>query len=220
MRLLLFLLALLPGSASDDGETLRYSINWPSGLSLGEATLTSKQSDKGVQASFRLDASVPGFAVADEFSSSATAEFCSLEFNKDLTHGKRKSQEKVVFDQANRTATRETINGGKSQLNLPSCAKDPLAFLMFARDELKSGRVPAAQPVFYGAGYDVRLEYAGTQSIRFGDRMVETDRLSGTVKGPASEAKFEALFMRDAARTPLIIRVPLPLGSFSMELMP
>jgi hypothetical protein len=39
-----------------------------------------------------------------------------------------------------------------------------------------------------------------------------------TLKGPASEITFEMFFARDAARTPLVIRVPLTLGTFSMEL--
>ncbi len=29
------------------GETLRYSINWPSGLSLGDATFSASKTDKG-----------------------------------------------------------------------------------------------------------------------------------------------------------------------------
>jgi hypothetical protein len=39
-----------------------------------------------------------------------------------------------------------------------------------------------------------------------------------TVQGPASEITFEMFFARDAARTPLVIRVPLSPGMFSLEL--
>jgi hypothetical protein len=52
-----------------------------------------------------------------------------------------------------------------------------------------------------------------------GDSYVDADRIIGKIKGPASEAQFEAVFARDAARTPLQIKVPLALGSFSMELV-
>jgi hypothetical protein len=44
------------------------------------------------------------------------------------------------------------------------------------------------------------------------------DRLIVTVKGPASEMSFEIFFARDPARTPVIIRVPLSPGMFSLEL--
>ena len=54
-------------------ETLRYSVNWPSGVSLGEATLTasSARDAKGPERmhfQFDLDAGVPGFAVSDRVS--------------------------------------------------------------------------------------------------------------------------------------------------------
>jgi len=39
-----------------------------------------------------------------------------------------------------------------------------------------------------------------------------------TVKGPASETAFEMFFARDAARTPLLVRVPLSMGTFLLEL--
>ena len=39
-----------------------------------------------------------------------------------------------------------------------------------------------------------------------------------TIQGPASRHAIEVFFGRDALRTPLIFRVPLPLGAFTMEL--
>jgi len=61
MKYLTFLVCLLPVSA----ESLRYSINWASGLSLGEATL---RADKGKEAwdfEVTMDASIPGFALRE-----------------------------------------------------------------------------------------------------------------------------------------------------------
>jgi hypothetical protein len=37
-------------------------------------------------------------------------------------------------------------------------------------------------------------------------------------RGPASGIDFDVFFARDAARTPILVRVPLPLGALSMEL--
>ncbi len=40
-----------------------------------------------------------------------------------------------------------------------------------------------------------------------------------TVKGPKSDFNFEVFFARDAARTPLPVKVPLRVGTFSLELV-
>ena len=48
-------------------ETLHFSVNWPSGLSLGEAELTSVYSPSGAWSfSMKVDAALPGFLVGDE----------------------------------------------------------------------------------------------------------------------------------------------------------
>ncbi len=109
-------------------ETLHYAINWQSGLSLGEATLTSGRSTwvvNGVDTphwSFDLDidASVPGFAVNDHYVSSAGADICSAKLDKTVRRGSHKSEETLTFDQEQHSVTRETHPagiGGKSDVS-------------------------------------------------------------------------------------------------------
>lgn len=220
MKYFLFGLLTLPLAAQ---ESLRYTINWASGLSLGEATLSSSpaKTENGQPAlhfQMRMDASIPGFAVIDEFKSLASAQYCSIAFNKSLVHGKRKSKEKVEF--AGGEATRKTMDGGgKTTFSTPSCPKDALTFLQFVRREIALGKVPASEPVNFGATYQVRFDYAGEQKIKVGDTMTPADRLIGFVKGPKSDFTFEAFFGRDPQRTPLLFKVPFTLGTFSMELV-
>jgi hypothetical protein len=208
-----------------DNEQLHYSINWPSGLSLGEAMLKGareKPTPKSAERydfEFSLDAGIPGFNVTDRYRSAASKDFCSLEFDKLLSHGKKKADEKTTFDPDKNTATRETKDGGKSDVSTTACAKDALDFLYFVRHELAQGRLPPRQQVYFGAPYEVRLEFAGTQMIKVGDKPVEADRLNGSLKGPQSDASFEAYFLKDAARTLAMVKVPLAVGTFSMELM-
>jgi hypothetical protein len=38
------------------------------------------------------------------------------------------------------------------------------------------------------------------------------------VKGAKADSTFEVFYARDAARTPLLIRVPISLGTITMEL--
>ena len=209
---------------SFDNESLRYNINWPSGLSLGESRLTASRSKpadgpESLSFEFSVEAAIPGFQVLDHYRSQATPDLCSVEFGKELLHGKKKTNEKTTFGSGHDTATRETTGGGKTELKTPACGKDALSFLYYVRRELAQGRLPQRQTVLFGAPYEVRIEFAGTQSIPVGDTNKEADKLLVTAKGPASEINFEIFFLKDAARTPALVRVPLSLGAFTMELV-
>lgn len=218
--------AIALGTACMAEETLRYSINWPSGLSLGEATLESRAVSSGKDVPsrrefrFTLDASIPGFAVSDRLRSFATDRFCSIEFEKRLKHGTRETAEKTTFDPESRVATRVTDNGGgKTEIPVAACANDALAYLYFLRGELAQGRLPATRTILFGAPYEIGVQLAGQETLLVGDTRVPTDRLQARLKGPASESKFELYFARDETRRLVRVRVPLPLGSFSMDLV-
>jgi hypothetical protein len=213
------------------GETLHYAINWPSGLSLGEATLQS-----GGQAfvsgpnnhasswnfSFDLDASIPGFSIRDHYVSHASGtDICSTELTKTVQRGSRRSEETDTFDQKDHTVTRQTKSpGGKSDYSVPDCARDALAFLQFARNELASGRLAPQQAVVLGGTYRVRLEFSGSETIKSNGKPTPVDRIQADIKGASSEFAVQILFSKDAARTPLLVRIPLALGTFTAELAP
>lgn len=206
-------------------ETLRYNVNWPSGLSLGEAFTKAVRVKSGGpegdrwKLEFQIDAAVPGFQVADRLNSLASADgFCSVEYEKDSTHGKRVTKEKTTIDATNGVATRATDKGGKSDIPVGACVHDGLSFLFFVRNELAQGRIPPPQVILFGAPYQLRLEYGGAKSVPIGGVATDVDRFVASLKGPASQSTFELFFARDAARTPMLIRVPLAMGSFSLEL--
>ena len=218
----LVLLAAPVAEPTLPNETLRYSVNWPTGVSLGEATLSASSSREGnaperMHFQFDLDASVPGFAVSDRFRSAASGSFCSAEFQKITSHGSKHVDEKETFDPSSGTVTRGS-GSGESELPANVCAKDALAFLYFVRQELSQGRVPARQAVFFGAPYEIRLDLSGTESVKIGNKTVDTDHLKVSADGPSSTIKFDLFFLQDKARTLALVRVPLALGSFSMEL--
>lgn len=207
-----------------ENEHLRYNINWPSGLSLGEAQLSATSSKSGndpsprLHFSFDIDAGIPGFTVTDRYRSQAVDDFCSTEFQRTVKHGAKTMDEKMTFDAHEGKVTRETVGGGKTETSAPACAKDALAFLYYVRHELSQGRIPAAQTIFFGPQYEVRLEFAGTQTIQIGEKHVEAERVTASVQGPVAAISFEIFFLKDRARTPALVRVPLSLGTFSMEL--
>jgi hypothetical protein len=203
-------------------ESLHYSINWPSGLSLGEAALSARKGANGWSFEASGDAGVPGFNISDKYHSTATADLCSLELTREISRGSRKSREKTTFDQAAKTAHRVTTfpeGGGVSDIDTHTCARDALTFLYFARKEMGQGRVAPAEQVYLGAAYSVRMEYTGAMTITSGDKPAVTDHVNVSIKGPKANLTVEVFFARDAARTPLLIRIPQTVGTFSMELV-
>jgi hypothetical protein len=198
-------------------ETLRYRVSWPGGAGLGEGRMTARRIE-GNRWEFELtlDASVPALTVKDRYLSTATADLCSVSFERESAHGPRKAHETVTFAQDDHKAHRSPIGGwGSTDFSVPACARDALTFLYFTRREMGQGRVPPPDKIVYGGPYDIQLGYPGPETLKG----AVTDRLVSTVRGPSSNIDFDLLFARDAARTPVLIRVPLALGTFSLELM-
>jgi hypothetical protein len=202
-------------------EDLNYSVNWPSGLSLGEAHLHAKQSGGNWSFTLSIDAGVPGFAVKDSYTSAMVPEFCSTSFERHTVHGSHKADERETIDRDRSVATRTTMtkDAGKSDFPVPMCVKDALTYLFYARRELGQGRVPAAQKILIGGLYDFRMDYAGEQVIAAGGKQEKSDKMICTIKTASSEYKFDLYYARDPARTLLLVNAPLAMGSFSMELV-
>ena len=201
-------------------ETLNYAVNWPSGLSLGEATWRARQAGERWELEFEIEAAVPGFSVQDRYRSLTTAALCALELEKQFRHGDKKGHERTGFHAERGVAVRETLGGGgKSEIPAPGCPRDALGFLLHLRRELQQGRLPPAQQIFFGARYEVTLEYRGFYTVPVNEAPTQADRFLARVKGPASDHSFDIYFARDPARTPVLVRVSFPLGIFSMELV-
>ena len=193
-------------------ETLNYNINWPSGLGLGEVHTKARHDGAGW---------IFDFSIEDAYVAHANGDFCSTEFDRDFSHGSKKSSEKETVDRSTETAVRKTIpnGGGQSQFSVPDCVKDGLTMLFYTRRELGQGRVPEGQQIVFGGLYDLSLVYGGEQTIQVGGKPAVSDKVVGSVKGPSSTETFEMYFARDPARTPLLVKVPFAIGSFSMELV-
>jgi hypothetical protein len=201
-------------------EDLAYSVNWPSGITLGEAHLRARHSGSDWTFNFAMDAGVPGFQVKDTYRAEAVPDFCSTSFDRTTAHGSRATDEQENIDRARSIAVRTTLKGGgKSDVRVPDCVKDALTYLFYARREMGQGRVPTAQQILFGGLYQIRVDYTGAPMIAVKGKQVQSDKVSCTIKGPNSETKFDIYFARDPARTPLVIKAPLAMGTFSMELL-
>jgi len=218
-----------PGRAADPvtfppgDESLHYSVNWPSGLALGEANLSAHRTAGGWDLELTLDAGIPGLRIADRFHSVARPDLCSLELDREIVQGARKAGEKTVFDYENGVAHRTSLNGGGTSDDAipPSCAEDALAFLFEARRVLRQGGLAQGSKIFLGPAYSIHLENRGEQTITVGGKPAVSDRIAVSFRrltGTAPGSNFEMFFARDAARTPLMARIPSSLGIISLEL--
>ena len=206
-------------------ESLRYTMNWQSGLSVGEGTLGARKGNSGWEFDASVNAGVPGFTVNDKIHSVATQALCSTVLDRDFTHGSKKTRERTTFDQQGRTAERTTLfpDGGsapgKSSFEIAACARDALTFLYYARVELGQGRMVPQQKVYFGSAYDVKMEYVGAENLLQEKKQALTDHLVYTVRGPKSDFHFDVFYARDPARTPLEIKIPLSMGTFTLDLV-
>ncbi len=205
-------------------ETLHYRVNWPGGRSLGEVTMTAhKAAGGGWDFEMSTILSIPVVPISDSYKSSASGvDLCSSTLQREISHGTKKVSEKTEFDQKTNQAQRQTLvpaGGGKSEFAIPTCARDALTYQYLARREMGQGRVPPAGKAFFGSGYEVKMDYTGAQDIPVAGKPVVTDHLNVSVKGPASDFSFEIFYARDAARTPLLIKIPVSIGTVSLELV-
>jgi len=117
-------------------------------------------------------------------------------------------------------AHRETLpKGGTGDFSIPACPRDALVYLYYARMELGQGRIANAADVYFGSTYSVTLHYAGEATVTIDDKPLVADRVTVSVRGPKADVSAEAYFARDAARTPLMVKLPLSMGTFSLELV-
>lgn len=202
------------------GEVLRYEIVWPTGLSFGEAEFRATSSQAGWKFRAELSASLPNFEVLDEYVAEADHALCSQQLNKDSLHGSRQTHEEITFDQKARIARRESVGGGGiSEFTIPPCARDALTALYALRSDLAAGRIPPPDDLVFGALYGIVVTYAETRRIEVAGEMREADRLLVDISGPEASHNFEIFFGKDAARTPLLVKVPFSLGVFSLKLV-
>lgn len=217
-------MGLLPAETPEaapfsSGEMLRYDIVWPSGLRLGEATFTANSNQAGWAFSADFSANLPVLAIEDKYESKTDFSLCSASFKKIVSHGKRKQNEEVAFKQGENRALRRNLADGTTQdLIVPPCARDALAYLYSLRQDLAQGRVPPPDDFNFGPQYQISVSYVETREIEAAGRMQQADRLLVDVSGGENPVNIELFLGQDAARTPLVIRVPFELGTFSLRL--
>lgn len=198
------------------GETLRYRLQWPSGINLGEATFRVSPAGKELHLELIVEATLPQYTLRDSFSAVATLEdLCSVQFHQKIAEGERRWEESIEFDPSTRQATR-TRGKETTTFAVPECPRDPLTFLYYFRRQLAAGLRVASGAVQLGSSVAVHMEPGDRETAAGQTKPV--DRYVVTYTGPKSSKTFQLWLSTDAARAPVRIRVPFPLAEFTAEL--
>ena len=201
-------------------ESLVYEVTWPSGLSLGEAQFKARKDGQGWSFELVIDAALPTMEISDEYRSRSDADLCSLELVKKVRRGEKKIDESVVYDQKKLKARRSIAGAsGSEEVDIPPCGRDGLTFLYYLRSELAAGRVPPPDDLNFGPQYQVVATYAESIELEAAGERSMADRMLVGLTGPKSQHNFEIFVGKDKARTPLLMRIPFDLGTFSLKLL-
>lgn len=203
------------------GEDLAYAITWPSGLSVGGARFRARPKGDGWRFEMTVEASVHKFAVDDAFVSETDENLCSSKFEKHVRHGAKRAHEALRFadGRVERTNLDPVRPAPPGTAPVGACARDALAAVYYLRQDLAAGRLPAPGTVYFGAAYDLQLEYEQTRWLPWDGGRRRADLIRVRVRGPASRLEFLAYFGRDAARAPLLFQAQIEGESFVMRLV-
>ena len=204
------------------GEKLTFNLIWPSGISLGEATLTAARAGAEIHLEASVVADLPQYHAGYTFTSVADDRLCSLRFRETLREGRNTRETLYEFDQTKHTV-RRTKNGQTTENAVPDCARDPLALLYHFRQQLASRQVPIgtaeATGAFYlGEDYVARYEAVTPEAVKLGSKSWEGDRFMIRVQGSDGERSFEIWIRPEPSRAPVAVRVQFSLGTLSAEL--
>ena len=199
-------------------ETLRLKILWPSGASMGEATLTATPGQGELRMEVAMQAVLPFQKISGTFTSVATGEgLCSRQYHRKVMEGPKSSEETIEFDQTAHTA-RRTLGGQTATSPIVPCAHDPLAFIYFVRAQMAAGRTVDASSFFLGPERSLLLARNGPESVTVAGSPRSADKFALTLGAPNRTRSFDVWISSTARREPLLVRLPLPLAVFSAEL--
>ena len=206
----------LPALAS--GETLKFKLLWPSGVAMGEAIMTAAAGQNDLHFEMKIEAKLPVYNIAGSFTSSASREgLCSIQYHRKMTEGAKVSEESIDFDQKNHQA-RRILDGQAASLPIPQCARDPLTFLYYYRNQVAAG-IPADIGTFFlGPERSIEIKPARQENISVKGSQRSAGKYLVTYRVRNSAKTFELWISSDARREPVMVRLPSSLAIFSAEL--
>ena len=201
------------------GEKLEYNLRWPSGITLGEATLKATHTGNQMFLEATVDADIPQYHALYTFSSVTDEQFCSQQFRMVLHEGKRIVNDTFEFDQNNHQVHR--VRNGRSttaSLSDTDCARDPLALIYYFRQQLALGKLPpgASGVLYLGEAYTVHYD-AAAPGPASGSKAPQGELFNIRVDAP-NAPNLEVSIRNDPQRVPISLRIAFSLGTLSADL--
>ena len=199
----------------DEQESLTYRLLWPSGLTLGEAVLRGSFSGEELHFQFTLETGLPQYNITHSSSSVATKDgLCSLQFQGKTRWGSKDSGESIEFDQTAHLARRSRENQ-TTTASIPECARDPLAFLYYFRNQLVLGNTLDSGTFHWGSNFSLQIESAGPETVKAGGRQWTAEKYIVTYQEPNSVQSVELWISTGSTPKPVQFRVSIPLAVFT-----
>ena len=115
-----------------EGEKLEMEIFWPSGVTMGEATLQASSAKDAQFFSAQMEVVLPQGRMLYKFSSITDSNLCSREFHQSVERGRKFWEEVSRFDAESGKAS-VSRDGQTRELPAGKCVRDPLAYLYYYR---------------------------------------------------------------------------------------
>lgn len=200
-----------------DGEKLLAEILWPSGVSMGEATLEARSLQDRIHLTAHVEVALPQGRLLYRYSSTATAGLCSLEFRRSSQRSGKFWEEITRFDPETGMAS-VTRDGHTREAASGKCPRDPLTYLYYYRAQAAAGKRPTTETLFLNGALPLRIESNRRESVKVNRIERQGERYRITFPSAAGEGNVEIWLDGATRQTPIAVRLPLPLATFSAEL--
>jgi hypothetical protein len=200
-----------------EGEKLVFEIFWPSGVSMGEATLEAKSIKDNLYFWAVAEVGLPQGRILYKYSSIASSDLCSREYRQSVERPGKFWEEITKFDADAGKAT-VSRDGRSREVTAAKCSRDPLALLYYYRAQAGVGKSASSETLFLGAPLSLKIEAKGKEQIKIKQTQRRGDHYIIMYPSASGDRSLELWLSDSPAQTPIAVRLPLPLATFSAEL--
>lgn len=216
--------------AFQSGEKLTYVVSWSKILKAGVAVMEVKEEEQNGTRIYRFVSSARSAGIVSTFyrvtdlaqSLVAADELCSLRFNLDSRHGKRKKHRELIFDQENHTVS-QFANSMEGTYDVPPRVHDSLSSLYYLRTRTDfGGEKPIVIDVFEnGKNWSVEVHIIGREKLQTVLGEVDTVKVKTQPKYDGvfqNKGEIVIWFTDDARKIPVLMKSTISIGSIVASL--
>ena len=184
---------------------------------MGEATLQASSVKDTQFFSASMEVVLPQGRMLYKFTSTTDGNLCSREFHQSVERGKKYWEEVTRFNAETGKAS-VSRDGRTQELPAGKCARDPLAYLYYYRSQAAAGKKPTGDTLFLTGALQLGIEAKSKEQIKINRIERQAERYRITYPAGEESGLIELWLDGTSRQTPVAIRLPLPLATFSAEL--